>query len=118
MKLALAACAVALVPMLGAADGLRDPTRPPVPVASHTALAREPDPVLSAVIGVPGDRVAIFNGQLVRSGGSVGSYTIQSVFEDGVRYRHAGETRDLYLPRGASFKKPSTAAPREPTGVH
>jgi hypothetical protein len=74
-------------------------------------------PVLSAIMGSGSDRVAIFNGRVVRSGGSVGTYVIQTVFEDGVRYRHAGVIHELYLPRTAAFKKPSTAAARSPAGV-
>lgn len=98
------------------ADELRDPTRPPV-TAHHEAGPSEPAPVLSAIMGTGSDRIAIFNGCLVHGGGSVGTYVIQTVFEDGVRYRHAGVTHELYLPRPAAFKKPSTAAPRSPAGV-
>jgi hypothetical protein len=117
MKCLFICCAVAFAPLV-AADGLRDPTRPPALPANHAAVVREADPVLSAIIGTDGDRVAIFNGRPVRSGGSVGGYTIESVFEDGVRYRHAGSSRNLYLRRTASFKKPSTAAARDSVGVH
>jgi hypothetical protein len=99
------------------AEELRDPTRPPMP-ASHAAEVHEAAPVLSAIMGSGQDRVAIFNGQLVRSGGSVGPYAIQEVFEDGVRYRHAGLVHELYLPRTVTFKKPSTAAARTPAGDH
>jgi hypothetical protein len=73
--------------------------------------------VLSAIMGSASDRVAIFNGRVVRSGGSVGTYVIQTVFEDGVRYRHAGLIHELHLPRAVPFKKLSTAAARSPAGV-
>lgn len=97
------------------ADALRDPTRPPVPV--HTgAESVEAGPVLSAILGSKWDRMAIFNGKLVRSGESVGPYEIEAVFDDGVRYRRAGVSRELHLPRSEGFKKPSTAAARAPTG--
>jgi hypothetical protein len=97
------------------ADALRDPTRPPVPVHSQAA-AVERAPVLSAILGSKWDRRAIFNGKLVRGGESVGAYAIEAVFEDGVRYRRGGVSRELYLPHSEAFKKPSTAAPRAPLG--
>lgn len=108
MKSLMVMLAVVLAP-LASADELRDPTRPPVS-AHRDAGPTEPLPVLSAVMGSGGNRVAIVNGRVVRSGDSVGTYLIQSVFEDGVRYRHAGVNRELYLPKIASFKRPSTAA--------
>jgi hypothetical protein len=108
--------AVIAVP-LACADELRDPTRPPTTAAHRETGPSEPAPVLSAIMGSASNRVAIFNGRVVRSGGSVGTYVIQTVFEDGVRYRHAGVTHELYLPRSAIFKKPSTAAARSPAGV-
>jgi hypothetical protein len=116
MKRLLIVCAVA-AGSFAAADGLRDPTRPPA-APTHAVRAAEPGPVLSAIIGVDGDRIAIFNGQLVRRGGAVGPYLIEAVFDDGVSYRHAGATVYLYLPRTASFKKPSTAVARPTMGVH
>jgi hypothetical protein len=114
MKSLLLIVAVVVAP-LASADELRDPTRPPV-AAHHEAGPSEPPPVLSAIMGSGSDRVAIFNGHVVRSGGLVGTYVIQSVFEDGVRYRHAGMIHELYLARPATFKKPSTAAARLPAG--
>ena len=112
--LAFASCAFA--PLIAAND-LRDPTRPPQPKTT-VATAHESAPVLSAIIGTNAGRIAILNGQLVRSGGSVGTYFIETVFVDGIRYRHAGLTRDLYLPHIASFKSPSTAPARLAAGVH
>jgi hypothetical protein len=106
---------VVLLTPLASADEMRDPTRPPV-AAHHETGPSEPVPVLSAIMGSGSARVAIFNGHVVRSGGSVGTYVIQTVFEDGVRYRHAGMIHDLYLPRPATIKKPSTAAARSPAG--
>jgi hypothetical protein len=115
MKYALLCCAF-FAPLAGA-DALRDPTRPPL-AQIHLSIAHEPPPVLSAVMGANGSRIAIFNGKLVRSGGSVGAYVIEAVFQDGVRYRHAGLTRELKLPHAATpFKKPSTAPARLSAGV-
>lgn len=116
MRLALICCALACAP-LAAADGLRDPTRPPEPKAQRPGV-HESAPVLSAIIGSDAGRIAIFNGQLVRSGGSVGSYSIEAVFVDGVRYRHAGRTQELYLPRAGSIKHSSTSPVRVAGGAH
>jgi hypothetical protein len=101
-----------------AADEVRDPMRPPRPAPSAAAPAREALPVLTAIIGTAGDRVAVINDQLVRSGGSVDGYVIEQVFETGVRYRRAGVTHDLYLPHMAAFKKPATALSNKPKEVH
>ncbi|HME40760.1 MAG TPA: hypothetical protein VKG63_17530 [Steroidobacteraceae bacterium] len=99
------------------ADELRDPTRPPLP-QGHTAAFHEPLPVLSAVLTFGGERTAIFNGQLVRRGSVVGAYTIDSVLEDGVKYRHANQWHELHLVHAStSFKKPAADAPRAPAGV-
>jgi hypothetical protein len=108
--------AVAALVTVGSADDLGDPTRPPP--APRAAAAAPAKPVLSAIMGGRADRVAIFNGQLVRSGGSVGPYVIELVFEDGVRYRHAGLVEELHLPSSGTIKKPSNAAARPPMGVH
>ena len=114
MRSLLLTLTVILSPLVSA-DELRDPTRPPV-AAHHDTAPSEPGPVLSAIMGSASDRLAIFNGHVVRSGGTVGTYVIQTVFEDGVRYRHAGMIHEVYLPRSATFKKPSTAAARSPAG--
>jgi hypothetical protein len=99
------------------ADGLRDPTRPPLP-QSHAAALRESVPVLSAVLTFGGMRTAIFNGQLVRSGSVVGAYTIDSVLEDGVRYRRANQWHELHLVHAATtFKKPAAETLRASSGV-
>jgi hypothetical protein len=80
------------------------------------AAAAESAPVLSAILGSKWDRMAIFNGKLVRGGDSAGGYEIEAVFDDGVRYRHGGVSRELHLPHSEGFKKPSTAAARAPVG--
>lgn len=100
-----------------AADGLRDPTRPPL-VGSRAAAPREAAPVLSAVLSYNGVRSAIFNGQLVHGGMSVGTYSIEEVLEDGVRFRHAGLVQELRLPRpDSTFKKPAIDAERALSGA-
>jgi hypothetical protein len=108
---------LALAPTLAPhapADALRDPTRPPVVAASHESGIREPAPVLSAIMRRSGKRIAIFNGQLVHDGDSVGAYTIDAILEDRVNYRHGGLTQEVYLPLAASFKTPSTSPARPP----
>jgi hypothetical protein len=116
MRYAFICCALACAP-LAAADGLRDPTRPPEPKAQRSGV-HESAPVLSAIIGSDAGRIAIFNGHLVRSGGSVGSYSIEAVFVDGVRYRFAGRTYELYLPHAEIFKRSSTSPVRVAGGAH
>jgi hypothetical protein len=103
------------------ADELRDPTRPPTlqrrTAASHET-APEIAPTLSAVLNFNGERSAIFNGHLVRSGSSVGGYTIEAVLEDGVRYLHAGLRRELHMTHPASsLKTPAVDVLRASSGV-
>ena len=102
---------------VAAADDLRDPTRPPLIAASHESRTEEPIPILSAIMGTSSGRIAIFNGQLVRSGSIVGRYAIEAVLEDRIRYRHAGVTQELYLPVSTAFKKPSTVPARSSAGA-
>lgn len=113
----LLVCGLALFSICSLANESRDPTRPPaVPV--RASIAHEPAPVLSAIMGGPFARVAIFNGQLVHQGSSVGSYLIEAVLKDGVRYRHAGTAQELHFPHlVTSVKKSSTAAARLPAGA-
>ena len=107
MKTALLCCA-ALLTAPAAAGEPRDPTRPPHAAAG---MRREPAPVLSAVLSSGPWRGAIFNGEFVRSGGSVDGYTIELVLADGVRYSHAGRTEELRLPQTLTMiKKPATGA--------
>jgi len=103
MKHAYLYFALAFAPW-AAADGPRDPTRPPQP-KTQLAVVHESAPVLSAIISSNSRRVAIFNGQVVRSGDSVGSYSIEEVSVNSVRYRHAGRTQELHLPHPDSFKR-------------
>jgi hypothetical protein len=98
------------------ADALRDPTRPPQPAAARVS-AQEAAPALTAVFASGERRSAIFNGRLVKAGDSVGSYSIEDVLADGVRYRHAGTVHELYLPHApGTVKKPATAPARGGSG--
>jgi hypothetical protein len=99
------------------ADGLRDPTRPPLSV-HHAAVPQESAPILSAVLNFNGQRSAIFNGRLVHSGSAIGGYTILAVLEDGVRFRHAGQSEELHMPHPtSSIKKPAVDVLRASSGV-
>ena len=101
-----------------AGDELRDPTRPPLAENRAAGSVQEAAPVLSAVLNFNGVRSAIFNGQLVRSGSSLGAYTIEAVLEDGVRYRHAGLTQILHMAHTVpTLKQPAAALARAPAGV-
>lgn len=115
-RFALLACGLCfLQPAL--AGEPRDPTRPPQ-AAAHGSAPRESAPVLSAVMAFNGQRSAIFNGQLVHGGAVVGSYTIEAVLEDGVRYRHEGLVQELHLPRlVTTFKKPAARTEHGAGGV-
>jgi hypothetical protein len=117
MKATLLCCALMLVSLgsLAVAGELRDPTRPPFALA---AGRREAAPVLSAVMSSGPWRGAIFNGEFVRSGGSIDGYTIEAVLVDGVRYRHAGRTTELHLPQTLNMiKKPATSPVRPMSGA-
>jgi hypothetical protein len=99
------------------AEDLRDPTRPPL-VERHAAAPQESAPTLSAVLNFNGERSAIFNGHLVHSGSAIGAYTILAVLEDGVRYRHAGQSQELHMPHPtSSIKKPAVDVLRASSGV-
>ena len=100
------------------AEELRDPTRPPLAERHAAAAAQESGPTLSAVLNFNGERSAIFNGHLVHSGSAVGGYTILAVLEDGVRYRHAGQSQELHMPHPtSSIKKPAVDVLRASSGV-
>lgn len=91
-------CLALLAPLLlltlpAVADGLKDPTRPPVVVAA--AAHPKPRPVLPRVsaIFVSNDRrVAIVDDQPVRVGDSVGIYHIDEINAGGVRYSASGHS--------------------------
>jgi hypothetical protein len=100
------------------AEELHDPTRPPLAERHVAAALQESAPTLSAVLNFNGARSAIFNGHLVHSGSAVGGYTILAVLEDGVRYRHAGQSQELHMPHPtSSIKKPAVDVLRASSGV-
>jgi hypothetical protein len=100
------------------AEEPRDPMRPPTAQSRGSREpARETAPVLSAVMTFHGKRTAIFNGRLVHDGSVVGAYTIDSVLEDGVRYRNGRVSHEMHLPHPESpIKKPAAESARSPSG--
>lgn len=114
---ALIAAPLAAPLVAWAAAPLRDPTRPPAPPARAQTSARPQGPVLSAVMSFNGRRTAIFNGRLVHDGSVVGAFTIDSVLEDGLRYREAGLVHELHLPHPEHpIKKPAAEPARVSSG--
>jgi hypothetical protein len=116
MRAAILACCVCALAPPALAGGMRDPTRPP---QRESAGARaEPTPVLSAVYSGSSRRGAIVNGEYVRAGSTVGPFQIEAVLADGVRYRYAGRTQELHLPRALDMiKKPTVYPARATSGV-
>jgi hypothetical protein len=117
MKAALFACCICALAPPALADGMRDPTRPPQRAPDGARV--EPTPVLSAVYsGANGHRSAIVNGELVHDGSAVGPFQIEAVLADGVRYRYAGHSLELHLPRSLDMiKKPTVYRGPATSGV-
>ena len=117
MKTAILACCIWALAPLALAGGLRDPTRPPL--RSAAGARAEPTPVLSAVYSSTARRGAIVNGEYVRAGSTVGPFQIEAVLADGVRYRYAGHSQELHLPRALDMiKKPTVYPARATSGVN
>lgn len=83
---------------------LRDPTRPPIPVAAVAHDKQAVLPCVSAIFVSASRRVAIFDGEPVHEGDRVGAYTIETITAAGVRYR---------LKQQVAFA-PLTAVPEHP----
>jgi len=110
--------ALTLFACLAGADGLRDPTRPPMPQQAPGAVAREPVPTVTAVFTSGESRKAIVAGRLVKAGDSIGDGIVESVTDGGVIWRHRGAAHELLLPRPlANFKKAATGPARTDNGV-
>ncbi len=118
MKSAVLLIALLASPAGARADEPRDPMRPPARESrSAGGPAREAAPILSAVMTFKGRRTAIFNGRLVHDGSVVGAYTIDSVLEDGVRFRSAHLSGEMHLPHPESpIKKPAAEPARASSG--
>jgi hypothetical protein len=89
--LTLALALASGIPPRAAGEELRDPTRPPMPIAT-VKHAEERKPQVSAVFLSNTRRIAIFNAQPVRAGDTVGIYHIDEVEPQGVRYSSSGRS--------------------------
>jgi hypothetical protein len=89
---ALALAVSAWLPAAAVASDLKDPTRPPAPIAAAKQHAEHVSlPVVSAIFISGSRRVAVFNDQPVHEGDSVGAYRIETITATGVHYRSAGQ---------------------------
>lgn len=117
MKRAFALCCVLIAPF-AAAEGLRDPTRPPQPHAAARAAVRDQIPVVSAIFTRGEERTAIVDGRLVKTGDEVSGGRISAISSERVRWSRKGIIRELQLNAAVTnFKKPSAAAPRVVNGA-
>lgn len=82
-----------------AAEGLRDPTRPPGAATARPVTAGDPesDLVLQSVLIAPERRSAIINGRLVIPGDSVAGYRVAGIAESEVVLASGGDLRTLRL---------------------
>ena len=82
-----------------AADGLKDPTQPPAPVASDRGPAMPRELNLEAILQASERYVAIVDGKIVRVGDRVGNATIEEITTDSVRYSRDGREHTIRLAR-------------------
>lgn len=95
------AAALALLPALGAAQMLADPTRPPDAAATEMAVA---GPVVQSIIIGPGrKRAAIIGGERVEVGGSYGGATVVRITDAGVFLK--GSEGEEFLPATVGVEK-------------
>jgi MSHA biogenesis protein MshK len=95
---------------LASAQGLPDPTRPPV-IVLDAASAGTTQPTVPAPSGLQsivrrqgGKSAAVINGSYVELGGKVGDATLERVGEDSVDLRSATGRETLYLTPGVGKK--------------
>ena len=102
-----------------AAEGLRDPTRPPQPHAAARAAVRDQLPVVSAIFTRGDQRTAIVDGRLVKTGDVVSGGEVSAISNERVRWSRKGINHDLLLNAAVtSIKKPAAAAlPRVVNGA-
>ena len=91
-----------MVAQAGVAEGLEDPTRPPVRAGSAetTVLAatRSGVPQFSSVITGPGGSIAILNGSRYRCNDWVGDYQLTAIGTHSVVLLKDGERTEISLP--------------------
>lgn len=81
------------------ADGLKDPTQPPVTASSARGPALPRALNLEAIVQSADRYVAIVDGRIVRVGDQVGNATIQEITTDSVRYSRGGREHIIRLAR-------------------
>ncbi|HYD96058.1 MAG TPA: MSHA biogenesis protein MshK [Noviherbaspirillum sp.] len=96
------AASVGILSLAAFAQGLKDPTRPPViaaaPAPGGTAVdAAATAPVLQSVVIAPGRVVAIISGQTVKLNDQFGSARVIKISETEVVLRDGKELRTLNL---------------------
>lgn len=93
------------------AQGLPDPTRPPVSVLDGGAAgagqpAEPPQSGLHSIIHRQGGKsAAVINGRYVELGGKLGDATLTRINEDSVELRSASGRETMYLTPGIGKKK-------------
>jgi MSHA biogenesis protein MshK len=93
------------------AQGMPDPTRPPVTVMDGAAggagqPAEVPQSGLHSIIHREGGKsAAVINGRYVELGGKVGDATLTRINEDSVELRSASGRETMYLTPGIGKKK-------------
>jgi MSHA biogenesis protein MshK len=88
------------------AQGLPDPTRPPVLVEGEpAATTNAPSGLQSIVRRAQGKSAAVINGKYVELGGKVGDATLTRIDEDSVELRSASGRETMYLTPGVGKKK-------------
>jgi hypothetical protein len=99
--------ALLLLALAGAAqaEGLPDPTRPPVLVEGEATAAAAPGGLQSIIRRDKGGAAAVINGQYVELGGKVGDARLERIGEDFVELRSASGREKMYLTPGIGKKK-------------
>lgn len=89
------------------AEGLPDPTRPPIGIEADPAAVSAPAPSgLQSIIHRPGGKsAAVINGQYVEQGGRVGDATLARIGEDFVELHSPTGRETLYLTPGIGKKR-------------
>jgi len=82
-----------------AADGLKDPTQPPVSASSDRGPALPRQLNLEAILQSAERYIAIVDGKIVRVGDRVGNATIEEITTDSVRYSRGGREHTIRLAR-------------------
>ena len=92
-------------PVSSVAETLRDPTRPPVVVASSLAPADAAIPTLTSVLIGTDRRVAVIDGNTLLEGSRHQGIEVLKVTADGARIRKDGKTLQLSLSQTSTIKE-------------